>query len=124
MPRDYPYSIHVIESPSDLDLFEWRQEREALHRSLSQVGIGIEEHLAVSKRCLARALFKVLRSPLRAAPRHTVLHLAAHDTAEGVELTSGDLLPWHDLGALFRYVIEPGIQKLQQTGVLCEPPEK
>lgn len=104
MPRDYPYSIHVIESPSDLDLLERRQEREALHRALGQVGIGIEEHLVVSKRCLARALFKMLRSPLRGGERRTILHVAAHGTPDGIELTSGDLLPWSSLAQLFRYV--------------------
>jgi len=26
--------------------------------------------------------------------------------------------------AAYHYFIEPGIQKLQQTGVLCEPPEE
>jgi hypothetical protein len=106
MPRDYPYSIHVIESPSDLDLLEGRQEREALHRALAQVGIGIEEHLVVSKRCLARALFKVLRSPLRGGERRTIVHVAAHGTPEGIELTSGDLLPWGELAQVFRYVNE------------------
>jgi hypothetical protein len=106
MPRDYPYSVHVIESPSDLDLLERRQEREALRRALGQVGIGIEEHLVVSKRCLARALFKVLRSPLRGGDRRTILHVAAHGTPEGVELTSGDLLPWGSLAQIFRYVNE------------------
>jgi hypothetical protein len=105
MPRDYPYSIHVIESPSDLDLLERRQEREALYRALGQVGIGIEEHLVVSKRCLARALFKVLRSPLR-GDRRTILHLAAHGTPDGIELTSGDLLSWSSLAQIFRYVNE------------------
>jgi hypothetical protein len=103
---DYPYSVHVIESPSATDLLDRRQEREALHRSLRHTGVGIEDYLVVNRQALANALVRIVRRPEIASARHTVIHLSTHGSPDGLELTSGEVLDWPQLGEALRYVNE------------------
>lgn len=103
---DYPYSVHVIESPSPIDLLDQRQEREALHRALRSAGVGIEGYLAVNRRTLASALVRIVKRPQIPRARHTIIHLSTHGNPHGIELTSGELVDWAQLGEAFRSINE------------------
>jgi hypothetical protein len=104
--RDYPYSVHVIESPSAADLLDQRQEREALRRALRSSGVGIEDYLAVNRATLASALVRAVRTPGVPKARFMIIHLSTHGSPHGIELTSGEEVGWAELGEAFRCINE------------------
>lgn len=103
---DYPYSVHVIESPSAADLLDRRQEREALHRALRPTGLGIEDYLVINRRALASALVRIARRPEAESAPHTIIHLSAHGSPHGLTLSSGEVLDWPQLSEALRHVNE------------------
>jgi hypothetical protein len=91
-------SIHVIESPSPVDLLVGRNEGDALTRVLTLGGLSVNYWLATSVETFDQA-FEVILSQIEHSQliEDANIHISAHGSEDGLELTDGDVLEWASL---------------------------
>lgn len=95
--------VYLIESPSALDLLEGRNEGDALARILRLAEIEVIYLLAVNDETFEAAFDKIRDDIISRPSLHTAMpfiHISAHGSAGGVELTDGDIVFWDKLSQL------------------------
>jgi hypothetical protein len=97
------FIVHVIESPKPMEILEGRQEQVTLYSALEDTGIRVEAYTVVDEETLFRA-FKMMGECHYEYDEEEepfpILHISAHGSKDGIELTSGDFLAWKRLGDL------------------------
>lgn len=94
--------VHVIESPSPIDLLDGRTEGRSLGQSFKLAGIEHAYSLAVNRQMVQLALTDRLESEMNRCRRFPIIHFSAHGNGEGLELTDGTMLSWADLSDLLQ----------------------
>jgi hypothetical protein len=110
------FSVYIVESPSALDMYHKRFEGEIISKSLSLIGIASTHRIAVSLDAFQAALtvgFQTHLKEMAALP--FVVHISAHGTDDGVQLTDGSVIEWQTL----RTMVSPINKSLEGALVLC-----
>ena len=110
------FLVYIVESPSPVDLYHKRYEGELLMKALELAGIPSEHKLAVNSEAFNASFTVGLQESLsqpNASP--PLLHISAHGSKEGIQLTSGQLINWDKL----RDIIMPINKALDGNLVLC-----
>lgn len=107
--------VYVIESPANRDLLDGRTEGRVLTEALTLAGIPHWYSLASDKAMLLEALGLRLHEAWRHHQKIPILHLSMHGSADGLSLTSGEFLSWHDL----RGLLLPLIRAMQGGLLVC-----
>lgn len=97
---DLKEDIFLIESPSPEDLYHGRNEGDALAKTLSLAEINVTYYLVTSEELFTRALDDIvirINGSARDRPEWPFIHISAHGSDEGLELTDGDCLMWPQL---------------------------
>ena len=114
-----PY-VYIVESPAPGDLFDGRTEGLALQEALKAIDASSSYVVATTLQQFQRA-FAVgfpdshfgLQFIRRAGGNTPIIHLSMHGDADGIQLTDGTIVSWHDL----RTILSP-INELFQSGVM------
>ena len=97
MPNDF--FVHVIESPSSVDLLNANLEGRVLFQARSVCQIDASYHVAADNATFWTALGDRLLDKIEQdkAQRWPVIHLSAHGSPDGIELTDHHFIRWTDL---------------------------
>lgn len=107
--------VHIIESPSSIDLLEDRTEGRSLREALALAGICHWYSLATDGDTLLRALGERLVQAWQYHQLPPIVHFSMHGDQNGVALTSGDALSWHQL----RRILLPLTRAMQGGLLIC-----
>jgi hypothetical protein len=107
--------VYIIESPSAHDLLDGRTEGRTLGEALTLAAIPHWYSLAIDKATLTQALGPRLLEACRALGKLPILHLSVHGNQNGVQLSSGEFISWHDL----RNLLLPLNQAMQGGLLIC-----
>ena len=102
---DFRETIYVIESPRDDDLLDGRNEGDALVRVLKLAEISVVYFLAINAEMFERAFEMISAAILNQPDIQTampVIHISAHGSDDGIELSDGDVILWDKLTSLLR----------------------
>jgi len=112
----FTFFVYIIESPSAPDLYHGRSEGARVAETLRLDGIPCVSRTAINKDAFMAALrFGLPESMKEFAGRHPILHLSAHGSEDGIELSSGDVLRWSEL----RQLLLPVNESLSGGLLLC-----
>lgn len=89
--------IHIIESPSDIDLLEGTTEGKGLSEILSLAGIPFKYNLVTTKETLFIALNERLIRAIKTHECIPILHFSMHGDNNGIQLTDGHNITWEEL---------------------------
>lgn len=110
------FFVYLVESPSDVDFYHARSEGELVSRAIALDGIPCFTRTAINYKAFIASLSLGLPDAMRAFPDAApILHLSAHGSKTGVQLSSGEEITWADL----RDLITPVNESLQGTLLLC-----
>lgn len=107
--------VYVIESPSASDLLDGRTEGGALVQTLDLAQIPRWYSLVTDRSTLYAALGHRLVSAWDYHKAPPILHLSMHGNSEGVGLTCGDFLDWHEL----RQLLIPLLRAMNGGLLIC-----
>lgn len=110
------FLVYIVESPSSVDLYHKRYEGELLMKALELAGIPSEHKLAVDSGAFNASFtvgLQVYLSRPEALP--PLLHISAHGSEKGVQLTSGEVIHWQEL----RDIVMPINKALDGNLILC-----
>jgi hypothetical protein len=107
--------VHIIESPSPSDLLDGRTEGRALSEAMRLADIPHWYSLAVDRASLREALGPRLGLAYETLQKLPIVHLSMHGNADGIALTNGEFLSWHDL----RTELLPLLRIMRGTLLIC-----
>lgn len=107
--------VHIVESPSNIDLLDGRTEGRVLNEALRLAEIPHWYSLAADRSMLLEALTSRLAAAWTHWNHFPILHLSMHGNTHGIALTSGDTLSWDDL----RKLLLPLIRAMQGGLLIC-----
>jgi len=114
--RQIFFSVYIVESPSPVDLYHKMWEGEILLQALSLAGIPSTHKLAVNLEAFRASFIVGLQEYLeKANALPPILHISAHGSISGIELTSKEVLGWDKL----RDLIMPINKALKGNLILC-----
>jgi len=96
------FHVYIIESPSPADLYHKRFEGEALNKTLQLSQIPSSHHITVDEIAFRAAFVVGLKEYFNSsspAPS-PIIHISAHGSDKGIQLTSGQVIQWDDLKQL------------------------
>lgn len=94
------FHVYIIESPSPVDLYHKRFEGEALQRTLSLSGIESSYRLTVDHTSLQASFFVGFKEYFESNKLPPIIHISAHGSLDGIQLTSKDHVSWDQLKGL------------------------
>lgn len=95
------FFVYIIESPSPVDLYQRRGEGDVIAQAVALNQIACTSRLAINLEAFKAALFVGVPEAMEACPgKLPILHISAHGYAEGIQLSSGEILQWQDLREL------------------------
>lgn len=97
MERPINGFVHIIESPSNLDLLDGRTEGRALSEALSLAEIPHRYNLVTNGQTLGQALGPRLVQAWKTFGGRPILHFSVHGNQDGISLTDRSFLSWHHL---------------------------
>jgi hypothetical protein len=99
-----PFFVYVLESPSAPNLYHGRGEGHLIREAVKLNGLPCTVRCAISRVAFRAALrLDLLRLTTARAPAcPPVLHISAHGFEEGIGLSNGEVLRWHELKDLLR----------------------
>lgn len=110
------FFVYVIESPSPVDLYHRRSEGEMLRQAINLNQIACTLRLAVNLEAFTAAIRIGLHEAMEAFPNTIpILHISAHGFSEGIQLSSGEVVLWHQL----RELLIPVNQALSGSLIVC-----
>lgn len=109
------FFVHVIESPSSQDLLDGRTEGRVLIEALNLSEVPATYNLTTDRVTLDTAIGDRLRNAIGWHQAFPVIHLSLHGNNEGIALTNGDFLSWHEL----REILLPINQALGSGLLVC-----
>ncbi len=95
------FFVYVIESPSAPDLYHGRSESDLLARALRLCGVVSVSRCAISRVAFRAALQTGLKEEM--AEFHSwmpIVHISSHGDVSGIQLSSGEVITWQELGEL------------------------
>jgi hypothetical protein len=103
-PPDFtmpPFFVYIVESNNIHEIMDGKSEGAALQKVLNFSGVRVKYHTSLGKQDLP---IQLGRAPgytyeMQAFP---VLHISAHGSLRGIQLTSGELVTWRELAELLR----------------------
>jgi len=99
------FFVYIIESPSAKDIYNERSEGDLIKRAVSLNGIPCVSKIVVSEDTFIDALktgiYKEMR---RYQGRRPIIHLSAHGSKDGIQLTDETLFGWRDLKNHFNFI--------------------
>lgn len=100
------FFVHVVESPSSDDLLDGHLEGRVLYQALCASRIDASYMVAATKEAFWKAIGERLldRIGLDGFQRWPILHLSAHGSPSGLQLTNSDPLKWSELTNYLRKV--------------------
>jgi len=102
------HKVYIIESPSDIDLFEKRTEGKALSNILELSEIPYEYCLTTTKNIFNQAFELIKEDILELQEEYLfvwpIIHLSCHGNEKGIGLTDGDFISWSALNDLLSVV--------------------
>ena len=111
--------VYIVESPGARDLLDGRTEGRALCEALTLAGIPSVYRLVTTPETFDEALDSGLLAACRStgAPegRFPILHLSAHGSQDGIQLTSGHFVDWEELHTR----LKPLLQFMENALLLC-----
>lgn len=107
--------VHIIESPSATDLLDGRTEGRALGEALTLASIPFWYNLAIDRSTLVQAVGPRLLEAWKALGKLPILHLSMHGNQNGIALSNGDFLTWHEL----RQMLLPLNRAVQGGLLIC-----
>jgi len=108
--------VYIVESPSPKDFLVSRAEGHILFEALKLFGIDAHYCIAVDDKSLKQALsvgLGELSTRLRKVP---IIHLSAHGSDQGIELTSHEFVTWKQLAS---YLLSVSPPELRAGLLLC-----
>ena len=110
------FFVFVIESPSAVDLYHRRSEGEIIRQAVELNGIKCVVKTAISLQafnaCLKVGLVEEMSSRHGFMP---LLHISAHGSNDGIQLSDGYTMPWDEL----REHLRPVNEALDGSLVVC-----
>lgn len=101
------FFVFVIESPSAVDLYHRRSEGEIIRQAVELNGISCVVKTAINLQafhaCLAVGLAEQMSIQTGFMP---LVHISAHGSNDGIQLSDGYIMPWCDLREHLRPVNE------------------
>lgn len=94
------FFVHVVESPSSVDLLDGRTEGRVLLEALGLSDVPATYNLVTSRATLKEALGNRLVDAMGSWKRFPILHFSLHGSAEGISLTDCEFISWRDLREL------------------------
>jgi hypothetical protein len=110
----FEFYVHIIESPSDDDLFYGRQEGRLLMEGLGLAGIPCRYRLAINENVFKRA-FGELRELSNNRADNFIIHISAHGNETGIVLSDGSPMIWDKLKGL----LSPISSTSKRLPVIC-----
>lgn len=107
--------VHIVESPSSVDLLDGRTEGRSLWESLRLAEIPAWYCLATDWRTLHDSVGQRLLQAWREFNVPPILHLSMHGDERGVGLTNGQVLTWDQL----RYFLHPLFDAMNGGLLVC-----
>lgn len=110
------FFVYIIESPSSPDIYHGRSEGSLVARAIDLDGIPSVTRTVINKPAF-EAAFKIgLPEVMKYYPqRLPIIHLSAHGSENGIQLSDGSEIFWPDL----RNVLIPVNQSLSGVLLLC-----
>lgn len=97
------FFIYIVESPSPIDLYHRRTEADILRQTLQLNGILCHSVTAINGEAFDASLSIGLQQAMQVWPEHLpIIHISAHGNGSGIQLSSGDMIPWAILREKFR----------------------
>ena len=110
------FFVYIIESPAPVDLYHRRGEGDMLRQAVELNQLPCILRLAVNLEAFNAALTVGLSEALEATPNSVpILHISAHGYADGIQLSSGQILEWSAL----RDLLIPINRALNGNLVIC-----
>lgn len=99
--RPFGFFVYIVESPAPVDLYHRRGEGDLLRQAVNLNQIPCTLRLAINVEAFQAALTVGLSEAMTETPnRIPILHISAHGYADGIQLSSGEILEWHHLREL------------------------
>ena len=99
------FFVYVIESPSPVDLYHRRSEGEIIKQAASLNQIPCMVKTSINGQAFEAALKIGLKEAMDIYPGLIpMLHISAHGSSEGIQLSSSEMLNWFLLEELFRQI--------------------
>lgn len=99
--HEFKFFVYIVESPSAPDIYHGRSEGYLVSNAVRLDGIPSVTRTAINAEAFGAALRLGLPEAMKLHPDLTpVLHLSAHGSTDGIQLSSGETLSWQDLKAL------------------------
>lgn len=112
----YIFFVYIVESPSAPDLYHGRSEGERVAQTLRLDSIPCVTRTAINKEAFTAALRIGLPETMKEIPgRYPILHISAHGSSGGIQLSSDEVVSWNDL----RDLLIPINQSFKGTLLLC-----
>jgi hypothetical protein len=112
----YQFFVYIVESPSAPDLYHGRSEGSRVADTLRLDGISCVTRTTINSEAFLAALSIGLPEVMKQFPGHyPILHLSAHGSSGGIQLSTSEVVSWHQL----RDLLVPINQSLQGTLLLC-----
>jgi hypothetical protein len=102
--QDFRETIYLIESPSAEDLLVGRNEGDSLIRVLKLAEIDVVYFMAINAEMFDKAFGLIGTAILNQPDIGTampIIHVSAHGSDDGIELSDGDVILWDKLTDLF-----------------------
>lgn len=97
------FFVYIIESPSSKDFYEGKSEGALIEKAVSLNNILSTLKTVVSKETLSNALrIGIYEEMIKYKDLLPIIHLSAHGSAEGIELTNKEILKWSELRDYFK----------------------
>lgn len=92
------FFVYIIESPSALDLYRGRSEGGRVAETLRLDDIPCVTRTAINSIAFKAALRYGLPETIQQYPEHhPILHLSAHGSYQGIQLSSNEIITWTEL---------------------------
>jgi hypothetical protein len=115
-PKKLEFFVYIVESPSAPDLYHGISEGARVADTLTLDRIPCVTRTAINLDAFTAALTVGLPEAMKQFPgRYPILHVSAHGSTDGVQLSSGDVLPWYQL----RELLLPINQSFKGALLLC-----
>ena len=96
------FYVHIVESPSPAELRDLRTEGQALRSVLAVAGIPHRYNPAVDLEQFHIAMTDEVDAAIDEFRKPPILHLSAHGSERGIQLTNQEELLWSDLADYIR----------------------
>jgi|SRR5579862_6991953 len=115
-PAKFKFFVYIVESPSAPDLYHNRSEGERVASTLRLDDVPCVTRTAINQEAFVAALRAGLPEAMKQFPGHyPIIHLSAHGSSAGLQLSSGQVITWIQL----REMLTPVNQALNGALLLC-----